>query len=490
MWNEAEVTAQLNRILSSRQFATAPRLAKFLTYVVAKTLAGEASRIKEFSIALEVYERGPEYDPQVDSTVRAEATRLRNRLKQYYEETGSGDRLRISLPKGGYVPVFELVGEAPPADPAPRSGKRRWLAAGLLTASLALAAGVFWLRSNASRGEPKAQRAQQLVVDCHALLRKRVFQEGWPQAMPASVLESIACFQQAAALDRHSAEAWAGLAEANEFAFEIGGAQSSSHLLAGRQAADRAIELNPANPKGWAISCSIALFRERRLAAARSACEEAVKRDPVDLVSIRRASYAHLAAGDPAGAARTVDEALKRQPSSPELVCLRGVVLLLSGQWSRALSEADAMLGWNLNSVPLVHRQVHWLRGKALERTGQAKAAESAFRRATALVPGDFYAQDALARNLAILGKTGESRRMLLQLEAEERRGHPMQTGLARVYLALGETETALAMLEKALQTDDSAFLLLPLDEDFSNLRGDMRFQQILQKLKALRQRN
>ena len=69
-------------------------------------LAGEGDQIKESLIAIEVYGRRPDYNPQVDSTVRVEAGRLRARLRQYYESSGAGDVIRIELPKGTYAPVF------------------------------------------------------------------------------------------------------------------------------------------------------------------------------------------------------------------------------------------------------------------------------------------------------------------------------------------------------------------------------------------------
>jgi hypothetical protein len=50
----------------------------------------------------------------------------------------------------------------------------------------------------------------------------------------------------------------------------------------------------------------------------------------------------------------------------------------------------------------------------------------------------------------------------------------------------LGDKEAAMAMLEKALRTDDSAFLLLPLDEDFASLRGEKRYEKVLEERKAM----
>ena len=93
-------------------FENSERLCRFLRFVVKKTLDGEAADIKEYLIALEVYGRGPSYDPKVDSIVRVEASRLRTKLREYYETDGRDDEVRIDLPKGSYVPLVRSIPKA------------------------------------------------------------------------------------------------------------------------------------------------------------------------------------------------------------------------------------------------------------------------------------------------------------------------------------------------------------------------------------------
>ena len=58
---------------------------RFLKYVVETTLEGKRALIKEYVIALEVFDKSDAYDPREDSTVRTEASKLRARLSRYYE---------------------------------------------------------------------------------------------------------------------------------------------------------------------------------------------------------------------------------------------------------------------------------------------------------------------------------------------------------------------------------------------------------------------
>jgi hypothetical protein len=62
--------------------------------------------LKETQIALEVFDRQADFDPQIDPIVRVEAGRLRLRLTEYYAGPGQKDEVFIELSKGGYLPTF------------------------------------------------------------------------------------------------------------------------------------------------------------------------------------------------------------------------------------------------------------------------------------------------------------------------------------------------------------------------------------------------
>src|ERR1700722_15178962 len=103
-----QIRHELGRILSSKVFSTARRSRMFLHYVVERSLVGSAP--KEFEIAAEVLGRGSDYDPDIDATVRVEASRLRYRLREYYDTAGKDDPVLINIPKGAYGAVFVFRG--------------------------------------------------------------------------------------------------------------------------------------------------------------------------------------------------------------------------------------------------------------------------------------------------------------------------------------------------------------------------------------------
>ncbi len=99
--------AALETVLRSKEFSRAPALAKLLKYLCEKTFEGRSHEIKEFSIATEVYGRTETFGERRDSVVRVEVSRLRKRLRNYYEDEGARDALQIVIPAGAYQPVFE-----------------------------------------------------------------------------------------------------------------------------------------------------------------------------------------------------------------------------------------------------------------------------------------------------------------------------------------------------------------------------------------------
>jgi len=109
------VQDQLARVVNSPGFVSSVRLCRFLTHIVHRTLDGDIDSLKEFSIAMEVFDRTSDYDPNIDAIVRVEARRLRAKLKAYYEEgRGTVDPVLIGLRPGSYVPVFRWLDTQPP----------------------------------------------------------------------------------------------------------------------------------------------------------------------------------------------------------------------------------------------------------------------------------------------------------------------------------------------------------------------------------------
>ncbi len=104
-----DVERQLRLVLGSAEFETSPKLSELLYYLVTETLAGNAERLKGYTIGVDVFDRQPDFDQGVDAIVRVQMGRLRKLLKSYYAGSGASDPIRIRLVAGRYAPRFELA---------------------------------------------------------------------------------------------------------------------------------------------------------------------------------------------------------------------------------------------------------------------------------------------------------------------------------------------------------------------------------------------
>jgi len=96
---------ELEDVLASDAFKRAPTLSKLLTYLWEQ----RNREVSEYAIATEGMGRKADFEPRVDATVRVLVSRLRLRLKEFYESDGAELPTRIVIPIGSHlVQVVEV----------------------------------------------------------------------------------------------------------------------------------------------------------------------------------------------------------------------------------------------------------------------------------------------------------------------------------------------------------------------------------------------
>ncbi|MFK4794182.1 ATP-binding protein [Sphingobium sp. ZW T5_29] len=145
---EADMRAHLEKILQSPVFERSPRMQRFLRYLCEETFAGRGALLKEYSVALFVFDKPEDFDPGSSATVRVEAGRLRRLLRNYQVDHGHSDTVLLSIPKGGYVPAFEWRSTQPavslPDDTAPAKTAEQDLLPGVEVSWLTVLSCSFW----------------------------------------------------------------------------------------------------------------------------------------------------------------------------------------------------------------------------------------------------------------------------------------------------------------------------------------------------------
>jgi hypothetical protein len=95
------------RIAASKGFCKSSFLPNFLLYICEQHLIGNAQEITEQRIGTKIFHRASNYNPGEDNIVRSYARTLRKRLDEYFEQEGGDEPVRLIVPRGGYIPIFE-----------------------------------------------------------------------------------------------------------------------------------------------------------------------------------------------------------------------------------------------------------------------------------------------------------------------------------------------------------------------------------------------
>jgi TolB-like protein/Tfp pilus assembly protein PilF len=158
-----EIRAYVRQLLTAPQFTSSSRRGQLLAYLVDHTLAGDADKINEYAIGLDVFQRPTTFDPRIESLVRTEFSRLRQRLKEYYAGEGSRDPITIEFPPRSYAANFEFRSAAEAAKPVampqlvPAAARpspalsRRALALSILGIAAVAVAGYFAWKQHAAQ---------------------------------------------------------------------------------------------------------------------------------------------------------------------------------------------------------------------------------------------------------------------------------------------------------------------------------------------------
>lgn len=107
-----DVRSALERILASPLFGQSERQRQLLNYIVERRLDGAQRELNQFAIGIDVFGRDGSFDPTIDAIVRVEVGRLRARLREYYEAFPD-EPVVIRVPKGRYVPEFDVISPPP-----------------------------------------------------------------------------------------------------------------------------------------------------------------------------------------------------------------------------------------------------------------------------------------------------------------------------------------------------------------------------------------
>lgn len=99
--------ALVERIAASQHLKSSARLREFLFYIADCTIREAPEDATEQQIGVRIFHRAPGYNSSEDSIVRTHARLLRQKLAAYFAQEGLHEKLKVEIPKGHYLPVFQ-----------------------------------------------------------------------------------------------------------------------------------------------------------------------------------------------------------------------------------------------------------------------------------------------------------------------------------------------------------------------------------------------
>ena len=434
----------LERILNSRLFVRAGRVAWILHRIVELSLAGKADEISEKTLAADLSGDSEALPAAATSVIRTTILRLRQRLEAYYRSEGREENVRIDVPKGSYEPFFSL---------REQSDQARTVPVPLLPR----------LSENVD--------ARKLYLEGRLYLQRQAGLE---------IRRALDYFQRAFQLDPSFAAALAGIADCY-FLLALMNMMPGSEAL--REAApllDQAVRLDPECGDAWASMGVIQGVLGWHWKQAEHHFQRAIALSPGMAGVLLKYSSFHLLVHRRFDEARSmIREALERQPNSPRISLHYVISACCRGDYAEAREHGLR----TLEMAPRFEPMHMWL-GRTGCALGEYDRALVHFHAASRLK----YSRHLMGYEgycYARLGRGVQARRVLDKLLHWKEPGPVPDYIVATLYLGLGEMGKCLDYMEIAVESRCPWMpLLLSVDPLFKEVRQEPRAIALMERMK------
>ena len=299
----------------------------------------------------------------------------------------------------------------------------------------------------------------------------------WNKRTGDDLRKSIEYLKQAIAKDPGYALAYAALADSYGILRFYGGASPNESIVPATAAAKKALELDDSLAEAHA-SLGLIATEELEIHRGVSELERAVQLNPNYATAHHWLSLALTALGQSDRSITELKRALELDPLSMIINADLSIGYLYARRYDEAETQARKTL--EIDSRSFV---AHYYLGMALQLKGQLKEAIPEFQKAVEL-NNDPYSIAMLAQAYARNGQMDEARKLLAHLNEMAKSAEVPEYALALAYASLREKEHAIEALEHGFAGGNKSYLfLLPGDPFLDDLRGDPRFEALVQKI-------
>lgn len=304
----------------------------------------------------------------------------------------------------------------------------------------------------------------------------------WSRMKADSIYKAMELYQFAIALDSTFARAHVALAEAYGFLPYYAPVAARNAFPAAKEAARKALMLDSTSGEAYAMLGWATLVYDLDWRKAEEYMRRAIELSPG--YGYARMLYAWLLTSS-----RRFDDAIRQDlearasdPLSPRIRAHLGIVYELSRQYDLAIAEYRGTLERDSGFV----RARSDLGRAYLHKGDYSRAIESLTKALAGSSPsagGTVDPRSYLAEALAKAGERDSARALTEMLVAERRTRYIPPLIIARMFVALGDLDTAFEWFDRAYEERDPDLILLDVWPSYDSVREDPRFRSLLRKV-------
>ncbi len=293
------------------------------------------------------------------------------------------------------------------------------------------------------------------------------------------IKKGIEYFQKAIDLDPNYALAFSGIAEAYGFlASSTGGWLPEAAYPKSKAAALKALELDDALGEAHCSLGFANLLYDWDFQRAEREFQKAIRLSPNYPNAHDGLGFFFKAAGRHAEAIEKCRSVQTLDPLSPFAHVSLGYAFYFARDFERAIEECEKALEMDKRST-FAFRNL----GLAYLQLGKFDEAVAALTNAVKYSSGGLAFESYLGFAYAVAGSRAEAVRVLASLEDIDRETYVPAYNFAIIYAGLGDFDAAFEWLDKACKERSGFLPFLKVEPVVDNLRGDARFQALLEKI-------
>ena len=284
--------------------------------------------------------------------------------------------------------------------------------------------------------------------------------------------KSDSLYRQVLAIDPGYARAWNELGRNFINEANIGMLSNEEGYARAREAAEKALAIDPDNAPAHAGLGWIAMTLDNDLAGAARHFERAVQLDPTDLNILGNVATFLLYLGRQDQALALQESIVRRDPVNVTALNNLGYIQRLAGRYEEAIASDRTVL-----SLSPGRGSTHYLLAVALLMKGDGSGALAEIEQETS----ELWRMIGLPMAYHALGRNADSDTALAALSTKYAKDAP--SNIAAVHAFRGQADEAFRWLDKAVEYKDGGLSEIVTDNLFVNLHSDPRWLPFLRKL-------